>query len=156
MLLLCGQRPHTAGNHHLHALEEGLLEEGIEPGLELFVEVVEEDGAGRGDCRNIGGGRLVQLAVPARPDDGLDVDMIAADVGEHVGDNTECRDHRDPLRRSRRPGQQQDGKGDNATQRQAFRPSIGAARRNVPAAPSERPNSNPAINTIAGPEGRLP
>src|ERR1700731_4505268 len=69
----------TTGNHHLRTLEEGLLEQGVQPWLELFVEIVDEYCACRSDCRDVGCGRLVQLTVPAGPDDGLDLDMIATD-----------------------------------------------------------------------------
>ena len=93
---------------------------------------------------------------PPAPDDGLDVDTIATDIGEHIANDAERRDHRDPVRGSRRARQQQGGERDNATKHQASLPIIGASRRQVPVATSEIPNSNPAASTIAGPEGRLP
>ena len=156
MLLLCGQRPHTAGNHHLCTLEEGLLEQGLQPWLELFAEVVDEYGACRSDRRDVSCGRLVQLTISAGLDDGLDVDMIAADVGEHIANDAECRDHRDPVRGLRRACQQQGSQRDSATKRQTSHPVVGARRRNALVATSEIPNSSPAASTMAGPDGTLP
>src|ERR1700732_1249914 len=45
-----------------------------------------------GPGRDAGGGRLVQLAVAARRDNRLDVEMIAADIGQHIADDAERRD----------------------------------------------------------------
>jgi hypothetical protein len=83
--------------------------------------------------------------------------MIAADIGEHIANHAERRNHGDSVRGSRRDRQQQSNDRDKTPQYQAFLlPIIGAKRRNEPAATSDIPNSNPAANTIAGPEGRLP
>src|SRR5947209_8631063 len=149
MLLLCGQRPHTTGNHDLRTLEKGLLEQGLQPWLELFVEVVEEYGACRRDRRDIGCRRLVQLTVATGPDDGLDVDTVATDVGEHIANDAERRDDRDPVRPPRRARQQQGGEHDNKTKHQASRPIIGARRRQELVAASEIPNSNPATDAAS-------
>src|SRR5580693_3883323 len=156
MLLLCGQGPHSTGNNDLRTLEEGLLEEGLQPGLELLVEVVDEYGACRSDGCDVGCGRLVQLTIPARPDDSLIGDMIATDVGQHIANHTERRDHRDPVCGSRPTRQQQGSQHDNTAKDHTFHPIIGARRRTELVATSEMPNSNPADSTIAGPEGRLP
>ena len=113
MLFLRGQGPHITGNHDLRALEEGLLEQGFQPWLELFVEVVEEYGACRRDLRDVGCRRLVQLTVAAGPDDGLDVDAVATDGGEHIANDAERIGDRDPVRGSRRARQQQGGERNN-------------------------------------------
>jgi hypothetical protein len=81
--------------------------------------------------------------------------MIAADIGQHIANDAERRDHRDPIFGTRRVRQQQSSDRDNKTKHQASRPIIGAMRRQKLVAASEIPNSNPAANTIAGPEGRL-
>src|SRR5438067_3046949 len=75
------------------------LEQRLEPRLELLVEVVDEDGARGGHRCDIGCGRLVQLAITSRYDDRLYVEVTAADIGEHVSDDTERRDDRDAVRR---------------------------------------------------------
>jgi hypothetical protein len=65
--------------------------------------------------------------------------MIATDVGEHIANDTERRDHRDPVRGSRRTRQQQDGQRDKVAKHQAVHPIIGARRRKELAATSETP-----------------
>ena len=71
MLLLRSQRPHAAADDDLRSLEASLLEQRLEPGLEFLVEVIEEDGARGSHRRDIGCGRLVQLAIAAGRDDRL-------------------------------------------------------------------------------------
>jgi hypothetical protein len=106
---------------------------------------------------------LVKLAVSAGANDGLDADMIAADVSEHIADDAERRDHGDPIRgpprnRHQQDDQHRDERPDDAkaTKHQRLPRMIGAKRRNVLVVTSETPNSNPPTSTIAGPEGRLP
>ena len=115
MLLFCSQSLHIAGDHHLGAGKVALLEERLQPRFEFFIEIVDEDGASPGDCRDIGWGRLVQLAIPAGADDRHDVDTVATDLTEHIGDNAETRDHRDPVCGRCRAGQQQRGEHDTPT-----------------------------------------
>ena len=98
MLLLCGPGPRAAADDDLRAVEASLFEQGLEPGLELLVEVVDEDGTCRSDRRNIGSGRLVQLTVAARPNQSFDLETIAADIREHVANDAECGDHGNAVR----------------------------------------------------------
>ena len=83
--------------------------------------------------------------------------MIAADIGEHVADDAERRDHRRyGPRHSAGLASSSEGQRDNATEHQASLPNVGAMRRSTLVATSETPNSRPPASTIAGPEGRLP
>ena len=102
MLLLRGERPHPPAADELRAFEPSLLEQRLEPRLELLVEVVDEDGARGGYRCDICCGRLVQLAIASRYDDRPYVEVTAADSGEHVSDDTERRDDGDAVRRQHR------------------------------------------------------
>ncbi len=82
--------------------------------------------------------------------------MVATDVGEHIADDAERRDHRNPIHGSRRTRQQHSSQRDKATKNQASPPIKGARRRKELVTTSEIPNSNPAASTMTGPEGRLP
>jgi hypothetical protein len=67
-------------HHDLFPFKARLPQQRLQPRLELVVEVVQKDGASGGDLADIGRGRLVELAVPARPDDRCDPDMVPADI----------------------------------------------------------------------------
>ena len=156
MLLLRGQRPDRAAYHHFRAGEARLFQQGLEPGLEFFIEVVDEDRARGCNGSHVCRGGAVQLAIAASPDDRPDVEAIAADIGEHISKDAERRDHRDRLGDRRRADQQQRGNRDQAAPHHAGHPVCGAnCRRAKPAPASDIPNSSPAVSTIAGPDGRL-
>src|ERR1700761_7339505 len=97
MLFLCCERVRAATDHYFCPLEPHLLEQRLEPGFELVVEVVQEYGAGGSNGCDICWRGLIQLAIAIGADNGADVEMIASHICEHVADDAECGDDGDAI-----------------------------------------------------------
>ena len=91
------------------------------------------------------GGRLIEFGVAVGADDRGEIDVVAGDVGHHVGDDAEGRHGLDPVRRHARPrgipaagDRGQDGQREAAVHR-SFPFSFVRIKLAAPAASSETP-----------------
>jgi len=142
-------------------LEAGLLEQGLQPRLEFFVEIVDEyGGVPKRLSRQSAAVGWYNSQSPPGPTDGLDVDTIATDIGEHIANDAERRDGPGSGPRARARAPPAAGRW-SATKRQP-KPSAALPpdhRHQSPpgAGGGERDfqTAIPAASTIAGPEREI-
>ena len=117
VLVVGAERLDAAGDDDLGAGEVGLFHQRVEPGLEIVVEAVHEHDAGSGKLGDIRGAGLIEFGVAIGRNDGDEVDMVAGDVGDHVGDDAEGGDGFEPVGGVGDNRQQENGCQDRTEQR---------------------------------------
>ena len=95
MLLLTGERLRASAHNHLGAAKTCLLEQRLQPRLELVVKVVHEHDPRSGHGSTIRERRFIEFRVPIGADNGGEFDMVPGYVRYHVGKYAEaCHDNR--------------------------------------------------------------
>ena len=90
------------------------------PGLEPRIETVHDEQSRLRDSARVGGGRLIELAIPIAADDRRQLHLVAGDAGDHVAQHAEGRNHVRPFRRPHRSHDKGQRAGDQGSASEAI------------------------------------